>query len=361
MNSHCGLWAFYILFCLLFVNGEKNLPLLEPQSEPSPVPMSPEPHPMTSEPSPMPMSPEPHPMTSEPSPNPMAPEPHPEPMNPEPMHPMPMNPEPIHPMPMNPEPHPEPMNPEPIHPMPMNPEPHPEPGPMPMTPEPIHPMPMNPEPHPEPMNPEPIHPMPMNPEPHPEPGPMPMTPEPGPMPMTPEPYPAPVPGSLSAYVTLIRSLNKSDIENITRTMNCNITIIDMMWPENQLTATIAMGHYNLSHSPKEDMENCSVAFSLAITQLSKIPSNIVVSTNITNLNLTMESDDLWSCTVTLSVQDNAPSPKQTVVLYIIIGVITAVAIIVTIVLIVSINKGREDEDYRPIEEVDDTKYSKEPY
>jgi len=58
---------------------------------------------------------------------------------------------------------------------------------------------------------------------------------------------------------------------------------------------------------------------------------------------------------------NAPPPKSNgIALYIIIGVITAVALIITVVLIITLNRKKHD-DYMPVDDIEDDRLLTDTY
>lgn len=64
--------------------------------------------------------------------------------------------------------------------------------------------------------------------------------------------------------------------------------------------------------------------------------------------------------VTVAIKDAEGEKAGSVALYIIIGVITAVALIITVVLIVSLNKKRDD-DYMPVDDLEDDRLLTDTY
>jgi hypothetical protein len=134
--------------------------------------------------------------------------------------------------------------------------------------------------------------------------------------------------------------------------HCVLTIYNGYWQDITETDTSATGTYNISMP--DNPENCSSAFNSVISKLAHVPSAISINTTITS-NTTIKGD--WLTTIKISTQP----PKPTVVLYIIIGVITAVALIITIVLIVSLNRKRDDGYGPVVDDVDEEKYRDDPY
>jgi len=136
-------------------------------------------------------------------------------------------------------------------------------------------------------------------------------------------------------------------------LHCNIIILSNgSWPDIAETDSIATGTYNISMP--DSIDNCSAAFNTVLGKLTNLPSTITINTTITQ-NSTTKGD--WISTVKISTQ----TTKPTVVLYIIIGVITAVALIITIVLIVSLNRKRDDGYGPVVDDVDEDKYRDDPY
>lgn len=73
--------------------------------------------------------------------------------------------------------------------------------------------------------------------------------------------------------------------------------------------------------------------------------------------------DVWAkyFVASLALQDPpASESKNSTVLYIIIGVITAVALVITVVLIVSLNRKRENE-YMPVDDLEDDRLLTDTY
>jgi len=307
------------MFYLVTSNQIEVSHILESNNDTTPTP---EPFPVPNPTSESPKSP-PEP-TSSPNP-PRTPEPSPS-AQPSPQ------PEPSYP----PQPEPSyPPQPEPSY--PPQPEPSYPPQPVPYNP----PQSMPPPPQPMPYNP---------PQPVPYIPPQSMPPEPFPQPMAPQPIAAT--DTVYYYASVLRTLSLILLEDKLTELGCKLNVFNSSWPLVETTVTEATGHYDISMPPKE---NCSIAWNNAIVELAKIPASILVNTTLTNTT----KPGVWNSTVTLSSITN---PKQTVVLYIIIGVITAVALIVTIVLIVSLHKGKRDDGYGPVvEEVDDEKYQEDPY
>jgi hypothetical protein len=134
--------------------------------------------------------------------------------------------------------------------------------------------------------------------------------------------------------------------------HCVLTIYNGYWPDIQETETSATGTYNISMP--DNTVNCSLAFNSVMAKFANIPSQISINTTITS-NTTLKGD--WLSTIKISTQPTKP----TIVLYIIIGVITAVALIITIVLIVSLNRKRDDGYGPVVDDVDEEKYRDDPY
>lgn len=79
----------------------------------------------------------------------------------------------------------------------------------------------------------------------------------------------------------------------------------------------------------------------------------------------MEDTENWndwseSYYATVEIKDAEGGKVGSVALFIIIGVITAVALIITVVLIVSLNKKRED-DYMPVDDLEDDRLLTDTY
>jgi hypothetical protein len=161
--------------------------------------------------------------------------------------------------------------------------------------------------------------------------------------------------SVYFYVLKLKSLSTELIQQKLADNFCRVKIIgDAIWPDVEQNAVRATGYYNITEP--HPLQNCSTAFTSVLIMLANIPSTIDVNTTLTP-NTTQDNN--WTSTVQLSIK---PTKTMSVVLYIIIGVITAVALIITIVLIVSLNRGKKEDGYSPVvEEIDDDKYRDDPY
>lgn len=79
------------------------------------------------------------------------------------------------------------------------------------------------------------------------------------------------------------------------------------------------------------------------------------------ISIFQEGGDNWADSFVASIEiKDAPGAPSSVALYIIIGVITAVALIITVVLIMSLSKKRDD-DYMPVDDLEDDRLLADTY
>jgi len=239
-------------------------------------------------------------------------------------------------------------------PIPQTPEPIPQtPEPIPQTPEPI---PQTPEPatqipEPAPMIPDPAPNLVPTLDPSPEPEPIPSTPEPAPIfPSTPEPTPivpaVPSPKNLPNLINILRHVLPADINACLKQKNSEVIVSSPSFPTTTEASTNATVIYNCT-DPGLEKQKFEWNLQICLEVMTSINSdNPTIKLNVTSgiNNITHG----WQALADFQLVPPTVQKPPATVLYIIIGVITAVALIITIVLIVSLNYNKENDGYNPI-------------